>query len=100
MIRDYFDKGQIDPVTFDTISLPENIFERVRKEDVDRLMSGFRVDRLHYVATDMISRFLWDKLNDLGDEDFDVYLRLHFAVFERVDMVGMTHHSLDIFRKI
>jgi len=100
MISDYLDKGQIDPITFDTTSLPENIFELVRKDDIDRLMTSFKVERLHYVATDMISRFIRESITDMDDTTFDLYLRFHYAVCERPDMVGMTHHSLDIFRKI
>ena len=100
MISDYLDKGQIDPVTFDTTSLPENIFELVRKADIDRLMANFKVERLHYVATDMISRFIRESITDMDDKTFDLYLRFHYAVCERPDMVGMTHHSLDIFRKV
>jgi len=31
---------------------------------------------------------------------FARYLRYHFAICERPDMIGFTHHSLDVFRKI
>jgi len=99
MISDYLAKGQIDPGNFATTSLPENIFELVRKEDIDRLMANFSVQRLHYVATDMISRFIREGLANMSDENFDMYLRYHYAVCERPDMIGLTHHSLDIFRK-
>ena len=100
MISDYMDKGQIDPVTFDTVSLPEDIFELVRKADIDHLMANFKTERLRYVATDMISRFIRESIENMDEKTFDLYLRFHFAVCERPDMVGMTHHSLDIFRKI
>ena len=30
---------------------------------------------------------------------YGMYLKYHFAVCERGDMVGITHHSLDVFRK-
>ena len=96
---DYLSKGLIDPVTFDTTSLPENIFELVRKADIDKLMTNFNVQRLHYVATDMISRIIRESLANMNDEAFGMYLRYHFAVCERPDMVGVTHHSLDVFRK-
>jgi len=94
------DKGQIDPITFDTKNLPEDIFEIVRKDDIDRLMGSFPVERLHYVATDMISRFLRESLANMSDNAFELYLKFHFVVCERPDMVGLTHHSLDIFKKL
>jgi hypothetical protein len=35
----------------------------------------------------------------MDDAEFALYLRYHFAVCERPDMAGITHHSLDVFRK-
>jgi ubiquinone/menaquinone biosynthesis C-methylase UbiE len=99
-VSDYIERGKIDPVTFATKSLPEDIFELVRKDEIDDLMKSFRVERLHYVATDMITHFLRESLESMSDEVFDMYLKYHYAVCERPDMVGMTHHSLDVFRKI
>jgi len=98
-ISDYIAKGKIDPNTFDTTSMPEDIFELVRKDDIDRLMANFEVERLHYVATDMLTRILRESIDDMSDETFDLYLKYHYAVCERPDMVGLTHHSLDVFRK-
>jgi len=98
--EEYMEKGFIDPVTFDTTSLPEMVFELVRKDDIDRLMAEFPVQRLHYVATDMISRIIRDGLANMSDKQFEMYLQYHFAVCERPDMVGVTHHSLDVFKKV
>jgi len=99
-LADYIDKGLVDPVTFDTTSLPENIFELVRKDDIDHLMSHFPVERLHYVATDMLTRIIRENIAEMDEELFGLYLRYHYAVCERPDMVGVTNHSLDIFRKL
>ncbi len=98
-VADYIRRGKINPDTFDTLSVPEDIFELVRKEDVDRLMSGFVVERLHYVATDLFTNYMRETVDAMTDEEFAVYMRYHFAVCERADMLGVTHHSLDIFRK-
>jgi RimJ/RimL family protein N-acetyltransferase/ubiquinone/menaquinone biosynthesis C-methylase UbiE len=98
-IGEYITRGKIDPVTFDTVSVPEDIFELVRKEDIDRLMEGFHVERLHYVATDLFTRYIRDAVDEMDDETFALYLRYHFSICERADMVGITHHSLDVFRK-
>ena len=98
-IADYIKRGKIDPMTFDTFSVPEDIFELVRKEDIDRLMSGFPVERLYYVATDLFTNYMRAAVDEMDDETFALYMRYHFAVCERADMVGITHHSLDVFRK-
>lgn len=98
-VADYIRRGKIDPVTFDTVSVPEDIFELVRKEDIDRLMDVFAVERLHYVATDLYTNYMRDAVNEMDEETFALYMRYHFAICERQDMVGITHHSLDIFKK-
>jgi ubiquinone/menaquinone biosynthesis C-methylase UbiE len=98
-IQEYIRRGKIDPVTFDTFSEPEDIFELVRKEDIDRLMGGFTVRRLHYVATDLFTNYMRTEIDAMNDEEFALYMRYHFAVCERADMAGITHHSLDIFKK-
>ena len=98
-ISDYINRGKIDPVTFDTFSEPEDIFELVRKEDIDRLMDGFPVERLHYVATDLFTNYMRTEIDAMSDEEFTLYMQYHFSVCERADMVGITHHSLDVFKK-
>jgi hypothetical protein len=75
------------------------LFELVRKEEIDDLMSGFAVTRLHYVASDGYTNHMSETVDDMDKETFDLYLKYHFATCEREDMAGLTHHSLDIFRK-
>ncbi len=91
--------GLIDPVTFRAASRPEEVFELHRKEDVDGLMAGFPAERLDYVATDLYTKHMRATVEEMDDETFSLYLRYHFSICERPDMVGMTHHSLDIHRK-
>ncbi len=40
-----------------------------------------------------------DATDSMDDETFKVYLKHHLSICERADMVGATHHSLDIVRK-
>lgn len=80
-------------------STPKSVIEIVRKEDIDALMTGFPVERLHYVATDLFTEHLSETVDAMDDATFEVYLNYHFFLCERPDMLGITHHSLDIFRK-
>lgn len=100
MIRDEHYRKLIDPVSFKTSSTPDELFQLYRKEDVDALMRNFNVSRLHYVGTDMATNFMRECVDNMDDEMFELYLKYHFAICERADMVGATHHMLDIFRKI
>ncbi len=89
----------IDPVTFKASSTPEELFVLYRKEDIDTLMEGFPVTRLHYVGSDMATNFMRDTVDNMDDATFQRYLDYHFVICERPDMIGATHHILDVFRK-
>jgi len=99
-IEEYIKLGKINPETFDTFSLPKDIFELVRKEDIDELISNFSVERLHYVSTDLFTCYIADTINEMNDDEFSLYLKYHFSICERTDMLGISHHSLDILKKI
>ena len=80
-------------------STPKSLFEIVRKEDIDELMVGYKVERLHYVATDLFTNHMRETVDAMDDETFTAYLDYHFFLCERPDMLGLTHHSLDVFKK-
>lgn len=92
-------KDLIDPVTFKATSTPAELFQLYRKENIDALMSHFNTTRLHYIGTDMATNFMKSTVDEMDDELFELYLRYHFYICEREDMVGATHHILDIFKK-
>lgn len=96
---DYINEGLIDKDTFATYSEPKDLFELVRKEDVDAIMNTLPVTRLHYVASDGFSLFMREAVDAMTDEEFALYLKYHFSTCERGDFLGVTNHSLDIFRK-
>ena len=89
----------VDPVTFKASSDPAELFELYRKEDIDALISAFPVKRLHYIGTDMATNYMRTAVDEMDDELFELYLQYHFTICERQDMVGTSHHILDIFRK-
>jgi ubiquinone/menaquinone biosynthesis C-methylase UbiE len=98
-IHTLMNKGLIDTETFKAFSTPAEIFELYRKEDIYQLMDHFDITRLHYVATDLATNFMRDTVDAMDDSTFELYLKYHFSICERDDMVGVTHHSLDIVRK-
>lgn len=89
----------VDMETFKASSDPAELFELYRKEDIDALMADFAVTRLHYVGTDMATNYMRGAIDEMDDDFFALYLRYHFTICERADMVGTSHHILDVFRK-
>lgn len=98
-IFNIIEKCMVDTKTFDTFSNPWDIFELYRKEDIDALRGQFDVTQLHFVAADGYTNHMRDIVDKMDDEMYGLFLKYHFATCERQDMVGLSHHTLDIFRK-
>lgn len=98
-IYDIIEKCMLDTETFETFSNPWDIFELYRKEDIDKLRSELDVEQLHFVAADGFANYMRQTLADMDEETYQIYLKYHFATCERQDMVGHSHHTLDVFRK-
>ena len=62
-------------------------------------MDGLPVTRLHFVGTDMATNYMRPTVDAMDDDTFAEYLRYHFAICERADLVGASHHTLDVCRK-
>ena len=98
-IHNIIQKCKLDPVTFETFSQPWDLFELHRKEDIDALRSHFHVTQLHFLATDGYANHMRQKLAEMDEDTFQLFMRYHFATCERVDLIGYSNHTLDIFRK-
>nr|WP_296266132.1 class I SAM-dependent methyltransferase [uncultured Merdimonas sp.] len=98
-VKEYIGKGLLDGETFAAKSEPEDLFELVRKEDVDELMSYFPVRRLHYVASDGCALLIREALDAMDEETFRIFMKYHLATCEREDLLGVSSHALDICRK-
>ena len=100
MLRDEKYQRLVDPVTFKASSDPAELFQLYRREDIDALLVDFPVERLHFVGSDMATNYMRATVDEMEDEFFEMYLRYHFSICERADLVGASHHFLDVFRKI
>ena len=98
-VAEYIKNGLLDSETFSAKSEPKDLFELVRKEDIDSLMSVFPTTRLHYVASDGAALLMREAIDKMDRDTFELYLKYHFATCERTDLLGITSHAIDIFRK-
>lgn len=98
-IHELIEKNMLDPESFAASSKPSDLFELHRKDEIDELMREHAVTRLHYVAADGFTRHMTEEVDSMDKKTFALFLKYHFAVCERSDMVGVTHHALDIFMK-
>lgn len=100
MLREQRYQELIDFETFKASSDPAELFQLYRIEEIDALMENFHTERLHFVGTDMAANYMRDVVDEMDEEFFELFLKYHFTICERKDMVGVSHHFLDIFRKL
>ncbi len=81
------------------ISEPKDLFELVRTEDIASLDAELPVERLKLVATDGATNYMRQYIDSTDDETFEKWLDFHFTICERQDLIGASHHTLDILRK-
>ncbi len=98
-IHDIIEKCMLDPVTFETFSKPWDIFELYRTEDIEALRAQLPVTPLHLVASDGYTNHIRQTVDQMDSETYDLYIKYHLATCERTDMLGYSHHTLDIFKK-
>lgn len=81
------------------VSEPKEIFELVRTEDIAALDAGLPAERIKLVATDGATNYMREYIDAMDDETFSGWVDFHFAICERQDLIGASHHTLDILRK-
>ena len=81
------------------LSEPEDVFELTRTEDIADLDAQLPVERLKLVATDGATNYMREFIDAMDDETFGKWLDYHFCICERQDLIGASHHTLDILRK-
>lgn len=89
----------VDLSTFQAEADPNELFVLYRREQIEALTEDLPVKRLHYVGTDMATHYMRETVDAMPQELFELYLNYHFYICERSDMVGVSHHILDILRK-
>lgn len=99
MLREERYQKLVDLDTFKASSDPAELFQLYRREDIDALTAGLPVRRLHYVGTDMATNYMRGVIDEMDEALYELYLRYHFTICERADMVGVSHHILDVLQK-
>ena len=90
---DYFLNGDYDKQTFRLEDFPF-VFHTVDK--CREMLRAGGVKIVKEIASDGVSELLEDKINAMDDESYAQYLRYHFYICEKPEMLGMSNHLLFI----
>ena len=91
--------GLFNPKTLEAYFTPEGIFKLNNVDEIINLSESFAVERINLIATDGYTCHMKEAVDQMDDETYELYLRYHFSICERQDLIGMSHHTLDVLRK-
>ena len=97
-LREVTERKMLTP-DWHCISEPAEVFELIRTEEIAALDAEFPVERIKLVATDGASNYLRECIDGMDEETFAKWMEYHLATCERQDLIGASHHTLDILRK-
>ncbi len=81
------------------LSEPKDLFELVRTEEIAELDEAVGVRRVKLVAADGATNYMRERVDTMDDETFAKWVDYHLSVCERQDLIGASHHTLDILQK-
>ena len=81
------------------ISEPKDRFVLVRTEDIAELDAEVPVERVKLVASDGATNYKREMIDAMDDATFEKWMDFHFTICERQDLIGASHHTLDILKK-
>lgn len=84
---------------FKTISSPERLYDYMRIEDIDALNQAEGLERLKIISPDGPANYMRSFLNQLSDDEFEMFVQYQMATCERPDLIGAGAHTVDIVRR-
>lgn len=91
----YFINGEYNKENFELENFPF-VFRNL-DECREIVKNDFKI--LHEVAVDGLSEMLSEKINKMDEKNYEQYLKFHFYICEKPEMVGHSNHYLIIGEK-
>lgn len=98
-ILECMDEGRLDK-DFKTLSKPEHLYDYMRLDEIAELNTELNLKRIKIVTPDGPANYLRPYLNQLTEEEFELFFQYHLATCERMDLMGAAAHTLDILKKV
>lgn len=98
-LREVMDLNMLTP-DWHCISEPKDLFQLMRTEDIAALNREVSVERIKLVAADGATNYNRALIDAMDEETFAKWVDFHFTVCERQDLIGASHHTLDILKKL
>ena len=97
-IKECMEQGRLTE-DFHTISSEQDLYDYVRLEDIENVNEAAGCERVKIVTPDGPANYIRQFVNQLDEEEYEIFYRYHLATCERADLLGAAAHTLDIIRK-
>ena len=97
-IKECMDAGMLYG-DFHIQSPPDELYHRVRLEDIETINAATGLKRIKIIAADGPANYMRPVLNAMDEETFELFLQYHLATCERPDLMGASAHTVDILRR-
>lgn len=101
-IKESIANGDLDE-NFKVMAGGNELYDVMRLEDIDIVNKCFnddsiskRIARHKIISADGAATYMRQMLRSLDDEEFELFLKYHFATCERSDLLGASWHTVDI----
>lgn len=98
-IKESLENGKLTE-DFHVISEPEDLYDYVRIEDINKLDEAAKLQRIKLIAADGPANYIRPVLNAMDEETFKLFIQYHLTTCERPELLGASSHTLDILRKV
>ena len=92
-------KSNIIDNNFKIIPNNNDLYNRMRLEDIDSLNEIVELKRIEIISQDGLTDYIRPYINKLTEKEFKIYLDYHLKTCKRKDMLGYSAHLLDILEK-
>ncbi len=97
-LHEVMDLNMVTP-DWHCVSEPKELFEMVRTEDIASLDAEVPVERIKLIATDGATNYKREYIDAMDKMTFAKWMEYHLSICERQDLIGASHHTLDILQK-
>lgn len=77
----------------------DDLYSMVRLEDINYFKNSCNLKRAKIISQDGPTDYIRKYVNDLSDDEFDLYLKYIYSICERKELLGASSHVLDILKK-
>ncbi|MBQ8227506.1 MAG: class I SAM-dependent methyltransferase [Clostridia bacterium] len=98
-VQQSIEDGLITTETFETYFPPHGVFKLYTRDEIFELTKKLNAKRLHFLATDGYALHMRETIDKMDKETYSLYLKYHLKTCEGQDLIGLSHHTLDVLRK-